>query len=102
MGDINIIEGSEEVIGWFGYIPNFHDAEIEELTLRHSPEISSIKVRCWRRLGHLDGKGNYGRDRCVVISFQIHDILSMRLYEWNHQNVISNIEIDKGEDGYKM
>ena len=87
------------VIEWFGYKPNFHDAEVLSIELRRAPECSIVRVHVWRTGREIDEKGYFLHDRHAIVSFIIKDIVRQELRDWNYQNVLSLLHVTDEPDG---
>jgi len=96
------IEGWNALEEWFGYTPNFHDAEIISVDLRRDPAASIIRVHAWRTNEDLDANGYYRTDRHAIVSFEISGISEMHFEGWNHQNALSAMWIDRIKAGYEI
>lgn len=53
-GDDNEMLDWTPVIKWFGFIPNFHDAEMISMDLRRAPELSTIRGGCLENTDRVD------------------------------------------------
>jgi hypothetical protein len=100
MSDSNNIPGWEAIVDWFGYSPNFHDAEVVSVDLRRSPEPSSVRIHAWRTNSDLTESGHYRQDRHALVTFTITGVAALKLEGWNHQNVLSELWIDQADDCY--
>jgi hypothetical protein len=89
----------KSVIEWFGYQPNFHDAEVLSIDLRRYPEPSVVRVYVWHTSGEIDEKGHFRQDRHAVVSFILGDVVRQNLSFWNHQNVLSMLHVTDEPDG---
>ena len=99
---VDQIEGWASLLEWFGFSPNFHDAEIIGLDLRRDPEASVFRVHAWRTSAELDPNGHYRRDRHAIVVFELAGITELQLDGWNHQNVLFEMRIASIEGGYEM
>jgi hypothetical protein len=95
------VPGMAEVKEWFGYWPSFHDAEIVSLTLNRDTD-SRLRVHTFHTLNQTNERGHYRTTKHVVICFVLRDIESLELADFNHQNVISELELSKNEEGYSI
>ena len=102
MSDIVAIPGWPDVEEWFGYSPNFHDAEVLSIDLQRDPEISTVRVHAWRTNSDTDEAGYYRLDRHALVTFTIGGIQSVELQGWNHQNVLAKLWIERSEEGYVL
>lgn len=102
MSDSSKIPGWEAVINWFGYSPNFHDAEVVSVELRRSPDPSLICIHAWRTNSDLTESGHNRLDRHALVTFKITGITAMKLEGWNNQNVLSELWVDRTDEGYVL
>jgi hypothetical protein len=89
----------KSVIEWFGYKPNFHDAEVVSIELRRTPEPSVVRVHAWRTGCENDETGHFRQDRHAVVSFNLTGVVRQELRFWNHQNVLSRLYVTDEQDG---
>ena len=102
MTDSTSVVGWGSVVDWFGFSPNFHDAEIVSVDLRRDPQASFVRVRAWRTNKDLTETGHFRQDRHALVTFMIRGIQSASLIGWNHQNVISELWIDRNSEGFVL
>lgn len=87
------------VIQWFGFIPDFHDAEVISMDLRRAPELSTIRVDAWRTLSDVDERGYFKIDRRAVVCFVLRNVVRQEISDWNHQNVLNKLTVATEQDG---
>lgn len=102
MTEVSSVQGWESVIDWFGYSPNFHDAEVVSVDLRRDPEASSVRVHAWRTNSDTTEEGYFRQDRHAIVTFSIKGITSLTLTGWNHQNVLFELWVDRTDGGYVL
>jgi Immunity protein 50 len=102
MAEKNDVPGWSNVIDWFGYSPNFHDAEVTSIDLRRGLEASTIRIHAWRTNRDTTEEGYFRQDRHALITFAIKGITSLKLEGWNHQNVLSELWLDRTADGFVL
>ena len=91
------IHGGSDLIAWFGYVPDFHDAEIVELSLhRRAPSI--LRVHTWITRQEVDEQGYFVQDKHVVVTFTMEGIMDLQLDGFSHQNVISELVLRPAPD----
>jgi hypothetical protein len=96
------VPGWDKLITWFGSPPNFHDAEIQSLDLRRSPELSRMQIHAWRLLDETGADGFLKTDRHALVTFIFSGTTRMHIDGWNHQNVILHLTITRDSDDYVM
>lgn len=95
------IHGAKELHGWFGYWPNFHDAEILSLHLNRAGT-STMNIHTWEMTKEVDTKGFYVLSKHVVVAFAMKEIFDLSLNGFTQQNVVSSLGIEKVENGYRL
>lgn len=70
------IPGAESVVGWFGYWPRFHDAEVVELKLGPS---SVLRLRAFEMTAETDAAGYYKLQKHCTVSFWFSDEVEFSL-----------------------
>lgn len=88
------VPGAKELYDWFGYWPNFHDAEILSLHLNRQGT-SSLRLHTWELTKDVDQKGHYVTKKHVIVEFSFKSISGLALNGFNHQNVIFELAIEK-------
>jgi Immunity protein 50 len=99
--ELAAINGAEELRDWFGYWPNFHDAEIISLGLNRA-DASTLVVYTWEMTNEIDAKGYYVSAKHVVVEFVMNAVFDLSLSGFNHQNVVSSLSVARLENGYRL
>ncbi|AHE55012.1 Imm50 family immunity protein [Sphingomonas sanxanigenens] len=102
MSEFVSIPGWASLVEWFGCSPNFHDAEVLFLDLRRAPYSSTIRIHAWRTTSEVDEAGYFILDRHALVTFTIDGIQSLRLEDWNHQNVLAALWIERTGDEHAL
>lgn len=95
------VPGAHGLVEWFGRWPSFHDAEVVSIELNRTGA-SRVKVHAFSMTSEVDSKGHYVTEKHVLISFLLHDVSNVDLCCFNHQNVISGLDLQKTADGYDL
>lgn len=99
MNVLDEIPGGGEAKRWFGGTPRFHDAEILELCLRRHGT-SQIRIHAWNTA--IDADGYFERRNHVVVTFLLDGVYDLELSEFNHQNVIYGLSVERAQQGYRL
>jgi hypothetical protein len=99
--EVSEIQGADELHEWFGYWPDFHDAEIMSLHLNRQGT-SSLRLHTWGMTKEVDAKGHYVLTKHVVVEFVLESVSGLTLNGFNHQNVIFGLVIEKIDSGYRL
>jgi immunity protein 50 of polymorphic toxin system len=98
---LQTIDGAQKLYAWFGYWPSFHDAEVVSLHLnRASP--SSLLIHTWEMTKEMDQHNHYILTKHVVVEFVLHDVSELELGGFSHQNVLSDLGIEKTDSGFRL
>lgn len=98
---IEAVTGAQELFDWFGYWPDFHDAEIVSFRLEAGAP-SSIVVHTWEMTNQVDAKGFYELRKHVVVEFVIEGISTIDLQDpWDH-SILLDLGVDKSETGFRL
>lgn len=99
--DIESIPGAQDLHNWFGYWPDFHDAEIIRLHLNRSGP-SSLVVHTWRTTKRINSKGYNELEKHVMVEFVLNGITDVALEDFSNQNVISSLTVKRTEAGFAL
>jgi len=99
--EIREIPGASELYDWFGYWPDFHDAEIISLHLNREGR-SSLRVHTWETTKEIDEKGYFAQSKHVLVEFILESIADLSLNDFSCQNVISGLYIEKTSLGFRL
>jgi hypothetical protein len=99
--EIKEISGAAELHDWFGYWPDFHDAEIISLHLNRKGS-ASLRVHTWDMTKEVDEKGYYVLAKHVVVELVLETVSGLSLNGFSHQNVGFGIEIEKTDSGFRL
>jgi hypothetical protein len=98
---VEAVTGAQELFDWFGYWPDFHDAEIIRLRLEAGAP-SSVVVHTWEMTNEVDAKGFYELRKHVVVEFAIEAISTINLQDpWDH-SILLDLGVDKTETGFRL
>ena len=98
---INSVPGIQKVLDWFGEWPSFHDSEIVCVELNRVGT-SRIEVHAFKVTNSLDSRGHFINEKHAVICFLLENVLDLELFGFNHQNVISGLNLKRVEEGYEL
>ena len=99
--DLQGIPGAVALHDCFGYWPTFHDAEIISLHLNRRG-CSSLCVHTWEMTKEIDENGNYVLAKHVVVELVFEGICARDINDFNHQNVIFGLSIEKTNSGFRL
>nr|WP_295383162.1 Imm50 family immunity protein [Pseudoxanthomonas sp.] len=93
------IHNSEAVTSVFGYWPNFHDAEVVELSLMRAGESSAfpsarVKIHAFRVTSEIDDRGRYVTTDHSLVTMLFERVEALELDGFNHQNAINRLRIE--------
>ncbi|HEY3825621.1 MAG TPA: hypothetical protein VGL82_13750 [Bryobacteraceae bacterium] len=93
------IPGAEEVIGWFGCWPTFHDAEVVSINLNRRSGCRVV-VNAFRTTPTVE----HATVTFLLEGFPMDPagVVNSRIEFFNHQNVLSGLQINQIPEGYEM
>jgi hypothetical protein len=98
---VETITGAHELFDWFGYWPDFHDAEIIDFRLEAGAP-SSIVIHTWEMTNQVDAKGFYELRKHVVVELILEAISTINLQDpWDH-SILLELSVDKTEAGFQL
>ena len=98
---VDAVTGARELFDWFGYWPDFHDAEIIQFRLEAGAP-SSLVIHTWGMTDEVDAKGFYELRKHVVVEFVIEAISTINLQDpWDH-SILFELSIDKSDNGFRL
>jgi hypothetical protein len=71
------LPGGQAVIDWFGFVPSFHDAELDRLELAKGG--ATIVLRAFRMRDAVDAKGLFVLDRHAVVTLHLSNVTGVHL-----------------------
>jgi hypothetical protein len=95
------VKGAQELLDWFGYWPNFHDAEVTSVQLNRAGT-SSLAVHVWQTTDRVDAQGYFARQKHAVVSFLLSGISELELAEFNHQNVLGSLNLTSKDSAFEL
>lgn len=98
---IRELPGAVELHDWFGYWPDFHDAEILTLLLHRCGSLA-LRVHSWDTTKEVDDHGHYVQRKHVVVEFEFQNVNELNLTGFNSQNVVSSLVINKIDSGFRV
>ena len=97
----NIVD-AQALVDWFGYWPDFHDAEILELVLR-TGKPSILKLHTWEMLNEITEEGFYAQAKNCIVTFSLIDVIETSLKDfYSHQNVLLELSVEPSTYGWTI
>ena len=91
-------ENAADLEAIFGYWPSFHDAEVLRVVLDRSGDEGptlQIVIQVFEMTSEVDAKGYYVLKNHTEVALSFTKVVVSRLQWFNHQNVLSSLEIDE-------
>jgi hypothetical protein len=97
------IPGGTDLLAWFdGDLPSFHDAEVLSLELDRKDATCRIRVHTWAMTREVDEGGYYRNVNNVLVTFELGGVTELKLEDFNQQNVIFGLFIERSEHGFQI
>lgn len=95
------ISGAQELFDWFGYWPDFHDAEVLKFHIELGVE-SSLLLHTWEMTSTITPEGFYEHRKDVVVEFVLGGVTNLDLQDlWEH-SILLSLLISKTADGFRL
>jgi len=99
--ELESIVGAQELYHWFGYWPDFHDAEVVRFHLSLGAP-SKLKVHTWEMTNKVDAAGFYKLIKHVTVEFTLDGVTTMNLQDpWEH-SILFDLGINKTDSGFRL
>ena len=99
--ELESIVGAKELFDWFGYWPDFHDAEVVKLRLDPAAP-SSLVVHTWEMTNRVNAQGHYALTKHAVVEFVMQGLSKVDLVDlWEH-SILLDLGVDKTEAGFRL
>ncbi|MGO9085263.1 MAG: hypothetical protein ACLQBK_08565 [Candidatus Sulfotelmatobacter sp.] len=99
--NVESIVGAHELHNWFGYWPDFHDAEVMKFHLDLGAP-STLAVYTWEMTNQVDANGFYELTKDVVVEFVLDGVTILNLQDpWEH-SILLDLGISKTAAGFKL
>lgn len=98
METLDKIKNVNLLIDVFGHFPSFHDAEVLRIALDRGdreyfdPSLQAL-IHLFEMSREVDESGRYQLKNHVLVLFRFSKVVDLQLREFNHQNVLQNLEI---------
>lgn len=95
------IPGSQQLFDWFGYWPDFHDAELKKLRFEIGGE-SFLVLHTWEMTDKVGSEGFYETTKHVLVEFILRDITELNLNDLWENSILLSLRIGKTETGFRL
>jgi hypothetical protein len=91
--------GGELLTSIFGYWPSYHDAEVLWLRLDRTPSegtygpVLETLIHTFEITDEIEPNGSYLLKNHVLVHFRFHEVVQLRLDEFNHQNSLFGLSL---------
>ena len=94
------LPGGPALIDWFGgRLPSLHDAEVIGVALDRNKSSCTLKIHAFERATDPGAENKRIFVKHSVVTFQFTEVTTLRLEDFNHQNVIDGITLSRKLDG---
>ncbi len=98
---LDSIPGAQELYDWFGYWPDFHDAEIVKFSLEAAGP-SSLVIHTWEMTNRVNEQGYYETTKHAVVNFELNSVVNVSLVDlWEH-SILLDFGVDRTEAGFRL
>jgi Immunity protein 50 len=98
---VESVAGAQELHDWFGYWPDFHDAEVKELRVELG-QVSRLVLHTWEMTDKVTAEGFYETRKHVRVELIVEDITRIELGDLWENSILLSLKIDKTESGFLL
>ncbi|WP_144222852.1 hypothetical protein [Mesorhizobium amorphae] len=96
------IPGGEALIGWFGCVPRFHDAELLEITFS-GKGAGLLRIQAWNVTDEVDAKGYLVPDKHATATLTLDGVTAIHCIDFDMMPaIIFDLEITQVEENYRI
>ncbi|MFE0758864.1 hypothetical protein ACFW16_33210 [Inquilinus sp. NPDC058860] len=95
------IPGGAELIEWYGFIPNFHDATVLSVAFANDGR-GEIRIHTWRMTDQSDERGYIILDKHAVVTLSLEDIREINLGISHDLGGIYDLSLSAAKDGFRI
>lgn len=95
------ISGAQALYDWFGYWPDFHDAEVVKFSLDPAAP-SCLVIHTWEMTKRVNEQGYYETTKHAVVKFEIDSIVNVSLVDLWKNSILLDLGVDKTEGGFRL
>jgi Immunity protein 50 len=95
--ELESIPGAPELYSWFGYWPDFHDAEV--VTFRVDFGSITLVAHTWEMTNRINSAGFYELVKHVTVEFTLDGVTTLNVQDpWEH-SILLSLGINKTDAG---
>lgn len=98
---LELVPGAGALEAWFGYWPDFHDAEVVSFNVDHAGT-SVLRIHATEMIDRFDWHGYYVQEKHAIVSFSMRDIVGMQLPEFSENKVLLDLHIVQAQNGFEL
>ena len=89
------LPGGQAVIDWFGFVPSFHDANLDRLELMNGAAL--VALRAFRMTDAVDDKGFFVLDKHALVTIHLSNVTGVHL-RGDASSILSELGIRRVSD----
>lgn len=98
---LHTIPGGQALIAWFGFVPNFHDAKLQSISIVNGGPCT-LRIRAFRMTDRVDDRGYFVLDKHVVVTMTLTAVSHVLLTSFDLVGGIFDLQITVTEGGYEI
>lgn len=95
------VPGGQALIEWFGRVPRFHDAELQEIKLASNGQ-SALRFLTWEITNTVDSRGYFVLDKRVVVTITLEEVSYVALDHFHLPGIVFDLEVTNADDGFEV
>jgi hypothetical protein len=99
--NLESIAGAQKLYDWFGYWPDFHDAEIIRFQLELGKPIA-FTVHTWEMTKRVNADGFYETTKHVTVEFLLEGITRIDLLDPWEKSILLSLGFERIDNGFRL
>ena len=95
------LPGGRALIEWFGFVPNFHDAALQSISIANNGPCT-LRIRAFRMTEQVDDRGYFVLDKHVVVTMTLTAVSHVSLTRFDFAGGIFDLRVAAVEEGYEV
>lgn len=96
---LSSVAGAQELYDWFGYWPDFHDAEVLKFQIEAGAPCVLV-LHTWEMTKEINEAGFYKQVKNVVVEFALRGVIGIEVQDPWERSILLSLGIKKSEAGF--
>lgn len=99
--DLESIVGAQRLYDWFGYWPDFHDAEVLKLQFELGGPVA-LTIHTWEMTNRVDSSGFYETTKHVTVDFLLDGVTRIDIQDPWENSILLSLGMKRIDAGFSF